>query len=242
MNKEERIQKLISNYGSFSRRQVDKFLKEGHVKVNGKVAVVGQKASVNDKIEINNKIIKFNLKHEYFLLNKPKGYISQRQDEKGREVISLINNYKNRNLFTVGRLDYNTTGLIIVTSDGELSNKVMHPSNKVKKTYLVWVDKPLTKEIILSLKLGTKLDDGYVTKKIDGFKLINNEEGKVMVKMIISEGKKNQIKRMFLANNRKVLNLKRIQIGNLKLEGIDVGQNKKLTKSEIYNGLGVKYE
>ena len=137
MNKLERVQKLIANYGPYSRRQVDRLIEEGKVKVNDKTITLGAKATVDDKIQVDGKLIKFDLKHEYYLLNKPKGYICSREDKYGKEALSLINNYKNRNLFTIGRLDVSTTGLIIVTSDGELSNKVMSPKNNIKKTYLV---------------------------------------------------------------------------------------------------------
>lgn len=240
MKHEERVQKLISNYGSLSRRQADRLVEEGKVKVNGVVIAPGSKASLDDRIEVEGKVIKFNLKHEYYLLNKPKGYICSREDKFGKEVVSLINNYKDRNLFTIGRLDVQTTGLIIVTTDGELSNIVNSPKYKVPKTYLVWVDKKLSKDMILGLQLGTTLDDGYVTKKVKKFKIIHNDENKVMVKMTITEGKKNQIRRMFQAHDRTVLNLKRVQVGNLRLEGIEIGAYKKLSQQEILYGLGVK--
>ncbi len=239
MKHEERVQKLISNYGSLSRRQADRLVEAGRVKVNGVVITPGAKASIDDDIEIDGKKVKFNLKHEYYLLNKPKGYICQREDERGREVISLINNYKERNLFTIGRLDVQTTGLIIVTTDGELANIVNSPKFKIPKTYLVWVDKKLSKDMILGLQLGTTLDDGYVTKKTKKFKIIYNDDNKVMVKITITEGKKNQIRRMFESYERKVINLKRVQIGNHVLEGIEIGQYKKLSQQEMLNGLGV---
>lgn len=238
----ERVQKLISNYGSLSRRQADRFVEEGKVKVNGKVIQPGAKATVNDKIEVDGKVIKFNLKHEYFILNKPKGYICQREDKFGKEAISLINNYKKRNLFTVGRLDVNTTGLIIVTSDGEFANLVNSPKNKIKKTYLAWIDRPITKEISLGLQRGTKLDDGYVTQVTKTFKIVSNEPGKVLIKIGITEGKKNQIRRMFEAYERKVVNLKRVQIGHIKIDGIQTGHYKKLSKTEIFDAVGVKHD
>lgn len=241
MERLERVQKLISNYGSYSRREIDKLVLEGKVKVNGKVIEPGTKATVDDRIEVDGKPIKFNLKHEYYLLNKPKGFICQKNDKYGKETISLINNYKNRNLFTVGRLDVNTTGLIIVTSDGELSNKVMSPKFKINKTYLVWVNRPINKEISLSLQKGTTLDDGYVTAPTKNFKIIFNEDNKVLIKMTISEGKKNQIKRMFEAHDRKVINLKRTKIAFLNLDGIETGQYKKLSKQEMYQGLGINF-
>ncbi len=241
MNK-ERLQKLVSNYGNYSRRQVDRLISEGKVKVNDEIAVLGEKATIDDKIEIDGKIVKFNLKHEYFLLNKPKSYICSREDKFGKQTISLINNSANRNLFTVGRLDVNTTGLIIITTDGELSNIVMSPKSSIKKTYLAWIDKPLNKEAIIGLQKGTKLDDGYVTKPIKGFKIISNTSEKTLIKMTLTEGKKNQIKRMFKAYDRKVVNLKRTQIGIHKLDGIDTGLYKKIPKQKMYEGLGIEFQ
>lgn len=239
---EQRVQKLISNYGSYSRREADALIKEGKVKVNGKTIELGTKATVNDRIEIDGTPIKFNLKHEYYLVNKPRGYICARVDKMGKEVISLIDNYKDRNLFTVGRLDVNTTGLIIVTTDGELSNKVNLPTGNIKKTYLAWVDKPISKEIMLGLQRGTELDDGYITKPTKAFKVISNEEGKALYKITITEGKKNQIRRMFEAHDRNVINLKRVQIGLHKLDGIDSGMYRKLSKTEMYDKLGMRID
>ncbi len=240
MNKEERLQKLVSNYGSYSRRQVDKLIQEGKVYLNGKKAILGDKATVNDQIIIDGNLIKFNLKHDYYLLNKPKGFICSREDKYKKQAISLIDNHSNRNLFTVGRLDVNTTGLIIITTDGELANKVMSPKSNIKKTYLAWIDNPLNKEMIINLQKGTKLDDGYITKPTKQFKLISNEKNKVLVKLTITEGKKNQIRRMFAAHDRKVINLKRIKIGHLKLDGIETGRYKKLRHDEIYHALELK--
>lgn len=248
MRHEERVQKLISNYGSYSRREAERMIEAGRIKVNGVVITPGHKCTIDDKIEVDGKQIRFNLKHEYYLLNKPKGYVCRRRDDRlsdeeaasKKYTVSLINNYKDRNLFTIGRLDVQTTGLIIVTSDGELANFVNSPKFKVPKTYLVWVDKKLTKEMILGLQLGTKLDDGYVTQKTKKFKVISNEENKVMVKMTITEGKKNQIRRMFEAHDRRVVNLKRVQVGYHVLEGIEIGQYKKISQQEMLNGLGVR--
>lgn len=240
MEKLERVQKLISNYGNYSRRQADKLVEEGRVKVNGETISLGSKASVDDNIEVDGKKIKFNLKHEYFLVNKPKGYICQREDKLGKEVISLININTDRNLFTVGRLDVNTTGLIIITTDGELSNKIMSPKSNIKKTYLVWLDKHISKDISLGIQRGTTLDDGYVTKNTKNFKIISNTDGKYVAKITISEGKKNQIRRMFEAHDRRVINLKRVQLGFHKIDGIEVGSYKRLSKSKMYEGLGIR--
>ncbi|RKX66834.1 MAG: hypothetical protein DRP42_02235 [Tenericutes bacterium] len=135
--KPERIQKIISNYGQFSRRQVEDFIVKGLVKVNGETATLGDKATIDDAITVKGNRITFKTRHDYYVLNKPKGYICAREDKMGRTAVSLIDNPQKRNLFTIGRLDVGTTGLIIITSDGELANRINSPSSKIKKTYLV---------------------------------------------------------------------------------------------------------
>jgi 16S rRNA U516 pseudouridylate synthase RsuA-like enzyme len=131
-----RIQKLVANFGKYSRRDFEKFIKSGRVKVNGQVAELGTKATINDVIELDGKRIKFNTKYDYYVVNKPKGYISSTKDALGKEVVSLIDNHKGRNLFTIGRLDVNTTGLIIVTNDGTLAELVNRPERNKRKEYL----------------------------------------------------------------------------------------------------------
>ncbi|BDV03456.1 MAG: pseudouridine synthase [Candidatus Hepatoplasma scabrum] len=237
--KSERIQKLIANYGNYSRREVEKLILAKKVFKNSQLVKIGDFATVDDKIVINNEKIIFNLKHDYFILNKPKGYICSRIDPKNRSVISLINNYKKRNLFTIGRLDVNTTGLIIVTTDGNLKKIVEDPTSKIKKVYLVWLQKKITSNDLKILQKGVKLDDGYLTRPIEKIKIINNNE-KILIKMTITEGKKNQIKRMFDALDNKVINLKRIEIGHIKLGAIKLKEYRKLNKQEIYQMLSVK--
>lgn len=242
INKEIRIQKLISNYGANSRREAEHFIKKGLVTKNGHKVTLGDKGTINDLIEINGKKINFNTKYDYFLLNKPKGYISKRVDEQHKEVISLIPNINNRNLFTVGRLDVQTTGLIIITNDGYLSNVISSPKNKIKKTYLVFVEGKINHKMQKQIKMGIELDDGYVTKPTLGFKVIKETDDQSTYKISISEGKKNQIRRMMIAAGTKVINLKRISIGNLTIEGINIGKYKKLGKQEIYDHLGIEME
>ncbi len=240
---EQRIQKLVSNYGNYSRRDLEWLIRQGKVKKNGKLVKLGEKATVADDIVVNGKKVNFNLKHDYFVVNKPKGYLSETKDKFGKSVITLINNYKDRNLFPIGRLDVLTTGLIVVTNDGYLSNYVTSPRNKIKKTYLVWIKGALTKKSFLSLKMGIVLDDGYKTKPIVKWKTIyeNNEEDKLSCyKITITEGKKNQIRRMFQAVDKEVINLKRVSIENLTVENIESGSYRTFKKDEIYNLLNVK--
>lgn len=237
-NKDERIQKIISNYGSYSRREVEKLIKNKLITINGKIAELGDKANINSDIKISGKKLSLNLKQEYYLLNKPKGYICSRVDQKNKTAISLINNYKNKNIFSIGRLDVNTTGVLILTNDGYLSNIITNPKNKIKKTYLVWYKDKLTSKDLFNLKNGIQIDN-YFTKKLINLKVIDNEK-KFVIKMTLIEGKNNQIKKMFVSLNNKVINLKRIQIENLKLNNLEIGKYKKYNKQEIYNLLNVE--
>lgn len=241
-NNKERIQKIIANYGNYSRREAEKLISDKRVKVNGQLAKLGEKISISDEILIDNKKLILSLRREYYALNKPKGYISSKYDDKNKSVVSLINNYKGNNLFTIGRLDVQTTGLIIVTNDGHLSNYVMSPKNKIKKVYLVWYKNKLSNEDIYKLKNGIKIDEKFTTKKLVNFKIISNNNVKNCVKMSLIEGKNNQIRKMFDKLNNKVINLKRIQIENLKLNNIEMGKYKKYNKKEIYSLLNVKME
>lgn len=239
LKKEERIQKLVANYGNYSRREIERLIKAKKVFKNDKLVELGTKSTIDDKIVVDGKRVIFNLKYDYFLLNKPKGYICKRNDLKNKSVISLINNYKNRNLFTIGRLDVQTTGLIIVTNDGKLKNIVESPKSKIKKVYLVWLEKKITKKDLENLRKGIILDDNYLTKPIEKIKIINNKD-KILIKLSIIEGKKNQIKRMFIALDNKVINLKRIEIGDLKLGTIKSGEYQTIIQSQIYQKLGLK--
>ncbi len=242
MNNETRIQKLIANYGNHSRRQVERFIKDGKVTKNGNLVKLGDKASIEDVITINGEKVKFITKHDYYIVNKPKGYISKRVDAQQKEVISLIPNLKKRNLFTIGRLDVLTTGLIVVTNDGYLSNKMNSPASKVKKTYLVFVKGKLLPKMQKQIKIGIELDDGYVTKPTRGFKIIKESDSQSTYKISIDEGKKNQIRRMIESAGSKVINLKRISVGDLNIEGVKLGEYKKMNKQEIYDRLEIKME
>lgn len=236
--KPERLQKLVSNYSKYSRREFERYIVAGRVKVNDEVAVLGTKATINDKITFDGKRIKFNTKHDYYILNKPSGYLCERHDKLGRPAISLIPRHEDRNLFTVGRLDVNTTGLIIITNDGALTDLVLSPRRNKKKVYIASLKYPIGEREIEQLKRGVKLDDGYVTKPIKQIKFIDEAQNS-MVKLTLTEGKKNQVKRMFLAVNSEVKNLKRIEIEGLNLDSLPIGQYRRLSKTEMYGALGL---
>ncbi|NOQ50204.1 MAG: pseudouridine synthase [Mycoplasmataceae bacterium] len=238
--KPERISKLVSNYGNYSRRQVDFLIKEQKVFVNNKVAILGQKITIDDDVYINEQKVSFRTRHLYYALNKPKGFICEREDKEGKEVISLLPEFRKRNLFTIGRLDVNTTGLIIVTTDGGFAQKVNDPKSKINKTYLVFLKKKLSSDNIKALSTGIVLDDGYTTKPVAKVKMVSNKDGNIVAKLTITEGKKNQVKRMFIALDNEVINLKRISIGQLQLGSIPLGDYKTYQQQEIFNLLNVQ--
>lgn len=236
--KPERIQKLASNYSKYARRQFESFIKEGRVKVNGQIVELGAKATINDDIQLDGKKIKFTTKQDYYILYKPKGYICERKDKYGKTAISLIPQSENRNLFTVGRLDVNTTGLIIVTNDGSLTDLVLKPQRGKRKVYIASLKYPITKVKLDQLKRGVTLDDEYRTKPLKQVKFID-EAQESMVKLTLTEGKKNQVKRMFKAIGTEVKNLKRIEIEGLNLDNMRSGDYRKLSKTEMYGALGL---
>ena len=228
----ERLQKVIANSGIASRRKAEELIKDGKVKVNGNVITeLGTKVTDKDKIEVDNKPI---VKEEkvYFLLNKPRGVITSTKDEHERKtVVDLIDTDKR--IYPVGRLDYDTTGAIILTNDGEFANILMHPSNKIDKVYLAKIDGIITGEAINNLKDGIMLDGVRVVPSRVKLKKVNQENNTSMVEITIHEGKNHQVKRMFEAVGFRVDKLTRKSIGIFNLEGISSGEYRPLTHKEV---------
>ena len=228
----ERLQKVIANSGIASRRKAEELIKDGKVKVNGNVITeLGTKVTDKDKIEVNNKPI---IKEEkvYFLLNKPRGVITSTKDEHERKtVVDLIDTDKR--IYPVGRLDYDTTGAIILTNDGEFANILMHPSNKIDKVYLAKIDGIITGEAINNLKDGIMLDGVRVIPSRVKLKKVNQENNTSMVEITIHEGKNHEVKRLFEAVGFRVDKLTRKSIGIFNLEGISSGEYRPLTHKEV---------
>ncbi len=220
----QRVQKLLSNYGYCSRRKAEQLIAEGKVKVNGKVISLGDKASADDKITVNGKLVRKE-KKVYIMLNKPQHCVTALKDTQYKTVMDHIR-VKER-VFPVGRLDYNTTGLLLLTNDGDFANKVMHPRNETKKTYLVEIHKPITNKEIQKIEKGVQLEDG----KTSPAKIKKHNPG--LLEITIHEGKNRIIKRMFQELGFKVLSLSRIKIGNLGLEELKLGQWRYLGQSEL---------
>ena len=227
-----RINKYLGECGVASRRASDKLIEEGVVKINGRVAKLGDEVDTsNDVVTVNNRQIKPAITKEYYIMNKPKGYVTTVKDDKNRKTVMdlLPNNLKR--LFPVGRLDYDTEGLLILTNDGELTYKLTHPKNEVPKTYLVKTEKPVSEEEIKKLRNGVYID-GVKTKKCN-VKFVETNSKYTKLHITITEGRNRQIRKMIEAVNNSVDFLKRIKIGDLTLRGLNRGEVRSLSPIEI---------
>lgn len=227
-----RINKFLAYSGVASRRGADKLIEEGVVKINGRVCSAGDDVDIgSDHVSVNNKPVNVVKKFDYYIMNKPKGYVCTVKDDKGRKtVMDLLPNNAKR-LFPVGRLDYDTEGLLILTNDGDLTFKLTHPKNEVPKTYLVKTEKPVSDEDLVKLRSGVYID-GVKTKKCN-VRLIESTKTGSKLHITITEGRNRQVRKMFEAVNNNVDFLKRIKIGDLTLTGLDRGQVRQLRPIEI---------
>lgn len=227
-----RINKFLSSLGIASRRAIDKYIEEGRIKVNGIIASTGIDVTEEDEIYIDNKKIETNRIEEkvYFMLNKPLEVLSASSDDRGRKtVVDLIKTDKR--IFPIGRLDYMTSGLILLTNDGELFNRLVHPKSEIYKEYYIKVFGEVKKEEIEELKKGILLEDGKtLPAKVSGIKYDKN---KTSMYISIREGRNRQIRRMIEKFGYKVLMLRREKIGELSLGDLKEGKYRELTREEI---------
>ncbi len=227
-----RINKFLADSGVASRRACDKLIEEGRVSVNGKVCKLGVEVDLDDVVTVDGTAVFLKKKFEYYIMNKPKGYVTTVKDDKGRKtVMDLLPDSVGR-VYPVGRLDYDTEGLLIFTSDGELANRLTHPRNEIPKTYLVRIVGNISENALAKLRSGVILD-GVKTKKAT-VKVVNETQNFTKLHVTITEGKNRQVRRMFESVNLEVDFLKRIKIGDLTLHGLDRGEVRKLSKEEIY--------
>lgn len=228
----ERLQKIIANFGYCSRREAEKLIKTNHVTVNGKVVnELGTKFSDKDLIEIDG--VKLNKdQKEYYLLYKPRGVVSTAKDEKGRKtVVDIINT--NARIYPIGRLDYDTTGIILLTNDGELANLLTHPKNKIEKIYVSKIDGIIDGNSLKMLSSGVVID-GYKTSKAKTkLRKIDKKNNTSIVELRIHEGRNHQVKKMFESVGYKVLKLKREAFAFLTLGNLKPGEYRKLTIKEV---------
>ncbi len=228
----ERLQKVIANSGYCSRRKAEELISLGKVKVNGMVvSELGFKVDGNDEIMIGNKVISREEK-EYILLNKPRGVVSTSHDDKNRKtVIDLINTDKR--LYPVGRLDYDTTGALLLTNDGELTNLLIHPRNKVDKLYIAKVKGFFDKESALTMSRGVLIDGVKTARSFVKLRKYDKKSDTSIVEVIIHEGKNHQVKKMFEAVGFDVLKLKREMFAFLNVNGLKSGEYRYLSVKEV---------
>lgn len=226
-----RINKYLADAGVASRRASDKLIEEKRVLINGKVAFLGSEVEPGDNVTVDGSIVKPVSKFSYYMLNKPKGCVTTVKDDKGRKTVMDFLPKKER-LYPVGRLDYDTEGLLIITNDGELANRLMHPVNEVPKTYIAKIEGVLTENMLAALRGGVVID-GVRTKKC-AVRIVDETKTETKVSVTITEGRNRQVRRMFEAVGKEVVFLKRIKIGDLALRGLNRGEYRPLTKEEIY--------
>jgi len=237
----ERLQKVIANSGYCSRRKAEELISQGKVSVNGNIVTeMGLKVSGNDDILVEGKAIDLNnVNYVYYLLNKPRGIISSSKDEFNRKtVVDLIETDKR--IYPIGRLDYDTTGLILLTNDGDFANLLMHPNNNIKKTYLAKIEGILDKNAIDQLKRGVLIDDRKVG--VVDFKVRKKDVDKntSMVEVTIVEGRNHIVKRLFQKLGYDVIRLTRTGYGDLGLGTLQSGEYRELTIKEVKKFYGNK--
>jgi len=232
MDKKIRLQKYMAQCGIASRRHSEELILAGRVKVNGKtVTQMGFRVSEQDRVEVDGKLIKKEEKLVYIMLNKPSGYVSTVSDPEGRKtVLDLIDGVKER-IFPVGRLDYDTTGLLILTNDGDFAFENTHPGHEIKKTYIAEVQGIPSDKALEALKKGVVLDGKKTAPAV--VEVVDIKSKTTVLKIIIHEGRNRQVRRMCEAVGHPVLKLKRTAIGRLTLGDLKPGEWRYLSSKEI---------
>ena len=227
-----RLQKIISESGILSRRKADLLIKQGRVTLNGRKAIIGEKADPSsDQILIDGKIIPKKQNPKVYLLNKPHGVISTCQDNHGRKtILSFIPSNLRIGIYPVGRLDSDSRGAILLTNNGQLTLKLTHPKYSHSKTYLVWVSGQPIQSILDKWRKGILLDS-KMTRPAN-IKVIKTFHHKTLLKVILKEGRNRQIRRIATLLGHPVLDLQRIAISNIKLNGLEEGKWRELKKNE----------
>jgi len=212
----------LNNY--CSRRKADEMIEQGSIKINGKKAVLGQKVNMNDKVEVGSAVKKLKQNYEYFLFYKPKGVVSHDPQQGEQSAEDFFPSSKK--LAPVGRLDKKSEGLLFMTNDGRIIDKMLNPKYEHEKEYTVRVDKEIKESFLKKMERGVNIE-GYMTKPA-----VLKQSGPKSFRIILTEGKKHQIRRMTIALGYQVQNLKRMRIMNLSLSGLFPGQSRQLNQTE----------
>lgn len=227
-----RLNKYISNSGFTSRRKADELIFNGNVKVNGVVVKEpGHQVAPDDKVTVNGRPIMAQTEKVYVVINKPLGYVTTMDDEYNRPIVAdLVSDFQER-LFPVGRLDYNTTGLLIMTNDGDMAYRLTHPKHEVTKIYRARIAGYISDTKLNALRRGVDIG-GFVTSRAR-VQVIKQMKRSTVVEIEIHEGKNRQVRKMFSKVGHPVQELERVAIGDIKLGRLATGHYRKLTESEI---------
>ena len=231
--KMERLQKIMAQAGIASRRKSEEYILDGRVKVNGKVVTeLGTKVSDDDYIEVDNKPIRQE-KKVYILMNKPRNCVTTVSDDRNRPTVMDYLKDVHTRIYPVGRLDFDTTGALILTNDGKLTNLLTHPSSEVNKTYIATCKGIASDEDLEPLRKGITVDDvKYSPAQVEILK-VNEEKETSIIRIVIHEGRNREVKRMMEYVGYDVIKLNREAIGDLNTKGLYQGQYRKLTKEEV---------
>ncbi len=228
----KRLQKLISEYGLMSRRKAEELICAGRVTVNNEIATIGMSANPEiDSIAVDGIYLNIKPKLIYLMLNKPKGYVCTLSDERGRKTVLDLIKDVNQRVFPVGRLDMDSEGLLIMTNDGELANKLMHPKHEVKKTYRLTVYSDDIKKAIDRLRDIREIQGEYISPAEVSY--VSSKGREHIIHVIIGEGKNRQVRRMCAVAKLELKNLRRIKIGELELGELQQGSWRFLSELEM---------
>jgi 23S rRNA pseudouridine2605 synthase len=227
-----RLNKFLADAGICSRREADKLIESGVIKVNGKIVTkLGTKVSRTDKVMYGDQTLKAE-KLQYILLNKPKGYITTSDDPQNRKtVMTLVEKACKERIYPVGRLDRNTTGLLLFTNDGDLAKKLTHPKYKIKKIYHVVLDKPLAKNDMIKIAEGIELEDGFISPDMIAYDKTVDDKREIGIE--IHSGRNRIVRRIFEHLGYKVVKLDRVMFASLTKKDLPRGRWRHLTEKEV---------
>ena len=228
-----RLEKFLSESGIASRRDAKRYISDGRVSVNGeRVLIPGTHiAPQRDEITFDGEPVREKPNQIYLMLNKPAGYVTTVRDERGRPtVMALVSDISER-IYPIGRLDLDTEGLLIMTNDGDFAHRILHPSHEIEKTYTAWVEGHPNRQAIQRLREGIEIEEGITAAA--QVNRVERRAGQSQFKVVIHEGRKRQIRRMFHAIGHEVIYLKRVKIGSLSLGRLPIGKYRFLTPNEV---------
>ena len=228
-----RLQKYLSMCAVASRRKAEELIAQGKVKVNGKVAQIGDKISPkHDTVYVSGRKIVGSRKHYYIMLHKPRGYITTMDDEMGRKCVAELVRDVGARVYPVGRLDKDSEGLLLMTNDGEFANHMTHPSKHIPKTYRVTVRPDVTEDMLTAFATGMEID-GRITAPADAH-IIEKQDNRVVMEIVLYEGRNRQIRKMCESLGLEVARLKRTSMGSLKLGMLPPGKWRELKEDEVH--------